>query len=213
MRPPSDIWISSSAEFDRRGKPCLFLDRDGVVVKETHYLSRVQDVALEHGAVDLIQAARAIDLSVVVVTNQAGIAKGLFDLEQYVAVEAEIERLLKAQGAKVDLTIACPYHPDFTPNYSTQMEQWRKPGPAMLEFAGHHMGIRLERSWIVGDRASDIEAGRNAKINGAFHVETGHGRVEREKAASLETKNYPVIFCRTPADTATRLRDLFTNFS
>lgn len=210
MIPPPEIWFCPKTEPSHHGKPCLFLDRDGVIVKEKHYLSHVQDVALEVGSIDLIKAARALGLSVVIITNQSGIARGLFSLEEFIAVEEEIKRLLKAENAEVDLTIACPYHPDFTPNFTDQMDRWRKPGPAMLEFTSHQLGIRLDQSWIVGDRASDIEAGQNAGIAGAIHVATGHGQRERLQAARLATSQYHVELCATPAEAARRLHDLFS---
>ncbi|WP_339614564.1 HAD-IIIA family hydrolase, partial [uncultured Parvibaculum sp.] len=174
-------------------RPALFLDRDGVVVAERNYLSAPEDVALEDGAGDLMQWAREAKLALVCPTNQSGMARGRISLEALEAVEAEIARQLAERDAGFDLVIACPFHPDFTPDYGDEEARWRKPGPAMLELAEKMMEIDLKASWLIGDKASDIEAARNAGLKGAIHVLTGHGKAHREKAMSLATETFAVL--------------------
>lgn len=191
------------------GRPALYLDRDGVVVAERHYLASPEEVMLEAGAGELMQWAREAQLALVCPTNQSGMARGLISLEALEAVEAEIARQLAKQDAGFDLVIACPFHPDFTPGYGEKEARWRKPGPAMLELAEKMMEIDLAASWLVGDKASDIEAARNAGLKGAVHVLTGHGKAHREKAMSLATKTFSVLPARDLRNTLTLLRDRF----
>ncbi len=189
------------------GRPALFLDRDGVVVAERNYLAAPEDVALEDGAGDLMQWARGAKLALVCPTNQSGMARGRISLEALEAVEAEIARQLAERDAGFDLVIACPFHPDFTPGYGDAQARWRKPGPAMLELAEKMMKIDLKASWLIGDKASDIEAARNAGLKGAIHVLTGHGKAHREKAMSLATETFAVLPAVDLRDALPLLRD------
>jgi D-glycero-D-manno-heptose 1,7-bisphosphate phosphatase len=203
------IWLSNDAVLKGPQRPALFLDRDGVVVKEVNYLSRIEDVALEHGAVDLLRWAAGRDIPVIVITNQAGIARGLFDWAVFEAVRDDICRKLEAEGLAVALTLACPYHPDFTLGFTAEHARWRKPGAAMLELAAEMTGVDLSQSWMVGDRAGDIEAARNAGLAGGVHVETGHGTGERAEALSLARENFRVLVAADPLAALEQLRPFF----
>jgi D-glycero-D-manno-heptose 1,7-bisphosphate phosphatase len=201
------IWISSNET--RRGanaRPALFLDRDGVVVKEVHYLSRTEDVVLELGAVELIGWARQAGLAVVVVTNQSGVARGLFGWAAFEAVEAEVARQLAAHGVDLDLVIACAFHEEHTNGFGPEHARWRKPGPAMIELAGERLGIDLAASWMVGDRVSDVGAAHGAGLAGAVHVLTGHGVRERAAAERLATEGFRVLNAADPMEALQLLR-------
>ena len=191
------------------GRPALFLDRDGVVVVERHYLSNPADVTLEKGAAELMRWARDKDLALACPTNQAGIARGRISHEALEAVEAEITRQLAEQGAAFDLVVACPFHPDFTPGYGPEEARWRKPGPAMLELAAQMMEIDLAASWLVGDKVSDIEAARAAGLKGAVHVLTGHGESHRKEALALATDTFDVLPADDLTETLTLLQARF----
>lgn len=191
------------------GRPALFLDRDGGVVVEREYLSDPADVALEKGATELMHWAHGEDIALVCPTNQSGIARGRINQDELEAVEAEITRQLAEKGTAFDLVIACPFHPDFTIGYGREEARWRKPGPAMLELAKEMMEIDLAASWLVGDKASDIEAARNAGLRGGIHVLTGHGKAHREKALSLATETFEVLPADNLRDTLIVLRDRF----
>lgn len=185
------IWASSCAR-DLAGRPALFLDRDGVVVEEVNYLHRIEDLRLTEGVAEMIHAARSLGAAVIVVTNQSGLARGLFDWAAYHAIEAEIARRLDALGCSLDATIACPFHPDFTPGYGAEHALWRKPGPGMIELAATRFGLDLPRSLLVGDNASDIEAARTAQLPGAIHVLLGHGPRYAQAASKLRTETFKV---------------------
>ncbi len=204
MLLPNGIWISDPAPAKHRG-PALFLDRDGVIVREVDYLSRAEDVGLETGAAELLHYARGRGFAIAVITNQSGIARGRFGWAEFEAVEAEIARQLSAQGLTLDLVVACAFHEDHTPDFTADHARWRKPGPAMLELAAERLGCDLAGSIMIGDKASDIEAARNAGLKMAIHVLTGHGREEREAALKLARRDFDVLPARDLIDAVMRL--------
>ncbi len=187
------IWISAHAGVRGPARPGLFLDRDGVIVKEVNYLSRKEDVVLENGACELLAWARAAGLPVAVVTNQAGIARQYYDWQAFETVQEEITRQLAAKNCAVDLTIACPFHPEYTPDYSDRHDYWRKPSQGMLVHAAEILGVDLSRSWLIGDNASDSGAAKAAGLPGALHVLTGHGAETREAARNYADETFQVI--------------------
>lgn len=205
------IWISTDAPVQGKSGPALFLDRDGVIVKEAHYLSRIEDVALERGAVDLLGWAKAGNMATIVCTNQSGIARGLFGWAAFEAVDREINRQLAAHGVGIDLTLACAFHKDHTPDFGPAEARWRKPGPAMLEYGVAMMGVDATKSWMVGDRVSDIGAARNAGLAGAIHVATGHGATERDEALAMADEYFQVMGATDPLEALQTLRGLFTS--
>ena len=192
-------------------RPALFLDRDGCVVVEAHYLHKVENVQLIAGAADVIKRANALNIAVVFVTNQAGIGYGYFDWPDFFLVQDKILSELVSDGAMVDGVYACPYHAKGKPPYDHPDHPSRKPNPGMLLAAAAEMNLELGSSWIVGDRAGDLEAGYNAGLAGGIQVATGHGTRagEREAALALNTKNYLVLAADSIADT-TALIGLFT---
>jgi len=151
-------------------RPAVFLDRDGTVLEERDYLADPAEVSLVPGAAAAIRRLRRAGLPVVLVTNQSGIARGLYREEDYHAVQARLEELLESLGAPVDATYYCPHHPDFTGPCDC-----RKPGPGMYRAAAEDLGIRLEESWYVGDKASDVEPAVRFGGTGIL-VRTGYGR-------------------------------------
>jgi D-glycero-D-manno-heptose 1,7-bisphosphate phosphatase len=188
------------------GRGALFLDRDGVIVQEVNYLHRSQDVRMINGVGEVIHRANQAGIPVIVITNQAGIGRRYYAWEQFVEVQEQIAAELAVHNAKIDAVFACPHHVDARAPYQHDDHPARKPNPGMMYMARDSFGIALERSWIVGDRAIDIRAGRNAGLMGGTHVRTGHGgRVnERETALALATDTFQV---RTAESIADLLRD------
>lgn len=164
---PPGIWLSLDRPALDVPAPALFLDRDGVIVDDAGYLGDPADVRLVDGIADLIGATNVAGVPVVVVTNQSGIARGLFGWPDFAAVQAEIARRLAVVGARLDAVAACPFHPDFTPDYGPDLAVWRKPGPGMLTLLAERLNIDLASSWLIGDHQSDIEAARQAGLAGA----------------------------------------------
>ncbi len=153
--------------------PALFLDRDGVVVEDVEYLHRVEDIRLVGGVDKTIAACNQNNLPVVMVTNQSGIGRGLYGWQEFAVVQDYIMEALGVLGARIDMVLACAYHEDAQPPYKKTDHSWRKPNSGMLLAAAERVKINLTQSWIVGDQASDIEAGRAAQLAGGVLVLSG----------------------------------------
>jgi D-glycero-D-manno-heptose 1,7-bisphosphate phosphatase len=182
------------------GRPALFLDRDGAVVEETGYLHRVDDVLMIPGAAEVIAAANQQSIPVIMVTNQSGIGRGYYGWTEFSSVQEAIIALLAAEGARVDAVYACAHHPDAKGFLAHPDHPARKPNPGMLLQAASDLALDLKASWLVGDKANDIETGKRAGIAGALQVATGYGAVERQLAAKLASPNFEVRFGRSIAD-------------
>lgn len=182
-----DVWCQVLTPVRGRApRPALFLDRDGVVVQEANYLARPEDLHLVPGAADVVCRANALGVPVVVVTNQAGIGRGYYGWPDFIAVQERLLDELAALGAFVDAVFACPYAPEGPTRWVHPNHPARKPNPGMLTRALARLPIAASHSWIVGDRAGDIEAGRRAGIAGGLHVLSGHGRTAGERGAALD---------------------------
>ena len=165
---PPGVWLDVRSTPLPTPRAGLFLDRDGVVVADKGFLADPKDVELLPGAAELIAAANRCAVPVAVVTNQSGIARRLFGWAEFADVEREIARLLGLAGARIDAVLACPFHPEFTEHYGAVESHWRKPGPGLVLAAARLLNIEIGKSWLVGDRARDIEAARNAGLAGAI---------------------------------------------
>lgn len=183
-----------------RGRPGLFLDRDGVLVAEVGYLHRPEEVRLIPGAAALTAAANRAGLAAVLVTNQSGIGRGTYGWAEFEATQERISADLAAAGAVLDMVIACPFHPEAQPPYRHPAHPCRKPRPGMILRAAERLGLDLAGSWIVGDRATDLEAGRASGLAGGVHVLTGHGMAERDAAGELATGAFRVLGAGSAAE-------------
>ncbi len=189
------VWVQRlTCETLTRGRPALFLDRDGVLIEEKHYLHKSEEVALTPNACETLKAANANAIAVILVTNQAGIGLGYYGWDDFIAVQKCIHDELALGGAHLDGVFACPFHAKAEGVYAHESHPARKPNPGMLLLARDLMGIDLSTSWIVGDRDVDILAGKNAGLEGAVHVWTGHGSRagEREAAKAAADETYTV---------------------
>ena len=187
----SGLWYEISAG-DFEGRPALFLDRDGVIVEDTHYLGRAEDMRMVTGAVEAIARCNRLGIPVVLVSNQSGIARGLYDWEGFHAVQAAISAALANAGARVDAVFACAYHTDGSAPLNIADHPWRKPNPGMIVAAGKRMKLDLSRSWIVGDRASDLAAGHAAHLEGGILLSPREDGPEREAAIELKAERFIV---------------------
>lgn len=174
------------------GRPVLFLDRDGVIVEDVNYLHRVQDIRFVAGIAPLIARARSSGAAIVVTTNQSGVGRGLFGWPEFAAVEDEIARRLSTEGAAVDAVFACPFHADARPPYRHSDHPARKPNPGMIEMAAQLFGADLSRSWIVGDRVSDLMAARHGGLAGGFLLGHGHAAGDMDRALALGADRFVV---------------------
>jgi D-glycero-D-manno-heptose 1,7-bisphosphate phosphatase len=186
-----------------RGGAALFLDRDGVVVEEVGYLCRPDDVAIVPGAAMVIGTANQRAVPVVLVTNQAGIGRGLYGWAEFIAVQNAIINALAAQGARFDAVYACPHHPDGKGDFLHPNHPARKPNPGMILRAAADLQLVLSQSWLVGDNATDVEAAKRAGLAGAMQVLTGHGRAHSAAALQLATAEFEVRLGASVADALT----------
>ena len=160
----------------------IFLDRDGTVISEKEYLADPDRVEFVPGAIEAMRLFSDAGYKLVIVSNQSGIARGVYTLADYRAVEARIERLLSENGVALDAVFFCPHHPDFTGPC-----ECRKPGLGMYREAERKLGIDLASSVYIGDRIKDVEPAIALGGRGIL-VRTGYGATEvHHLAAGLET--------------------------
>jgi D-glycero-D-manno-heptose 1,7-bisphosphate phosphatase len=146
----------------------LFLDRDGVVNEEVGYLHRPEDVRWVAGIVPLCQTAQSLGYKLVVVTNQSGIARGLYSEEQFQSLMSWMRAELAQHGISLDAVYHCPYHPEHGVGEYMREHEDRKPSPGMLLRAARDLGLDLKQSVLVGDRCSDLAAAHAAGLRLAF---------------------------------------------
>ncbi len=155
----------------------IFFDRDGVLIKDMHYLSDPNNVFLEKGVVELMQYALNNLIPVFIVTNQSGISRKLFTWNDYIAVTKKMMELIGKSNPIVGI---------YSNSYlSLENNAWRKPNPGMIIKAANKFKINLKDSILVGDRLTDLKAGLNAGIGNLVHLLTGHGLDEREEVVKF----------------------------
>ena len=166
-------------------KPAIFIDRDGVINVEVSYLCDPDKTELIPGCADAIREIHRAGALAVVVTNQSGIARNMYDVAAMMQVHARIQRLLLQEGSDctIDAFYYCPHHKEFSGECPC-----RKPAPGMLLNAAADLGIDLKKSSMIGDRISDLAAGSAAGCRQCVLVLTGYGANEVDKAAD---KNFP----------------------
>ncbi|MBE6407970.1 MAG: HAD family hydrolase [Lentisphaerae bacterium] len=158
-------------------KAC-FLDRDGVLIEEEDYLCDPARVRLCSGAVEAIKLAHSVGRKVFLISNQAGLAKGKFKMEDLKAVHAKVEELLAEQGVALDGYYYCPHHAKgIVPEYTRECS-CRKPGPGMILKAAEEHDLDVKNSFMIGDRLTDLEAGVNAGCSAVALVRTGYGETQ-----------------------------------
>ena len=161
-------------------KRAVFLDRDGTLIEEAGYLDRLERMVFVPYTVDAVRALNRAGFAVVVVTNQAGIARGIVK-EPFVAeAHRAISEKLAAGGAHVDAYYYCPHYKTGVVTEYVRACDCRKPGPGMLRRAAEELDLDLPRSFVVGDRWHDIGAARAVGARGVL-LRTGLGRGEEAK--------------------------------
>jgi len=156
-------------------KRAVFLDRDGTIIEESGYLDRLERLIFFPYSVDAIRTLNDGGFTIVVVTNQAGIARGIVDEEFVGEAHRTIADRMQAGGARIDAFYYCPHYPEGTvARYRTRCD-CRKPGAEMLRRAAADHDLDLSRSFIVGDRWHDLASGHAVGVRGVL-VRTGLGR-------------------------------------
>lgn len=163
----------------------VFLDRDGTIIEEAHYLDATDRIKFIPGAAAAIKRLNKAGFKVFIVTNQSGVARGYFP-ETFVAeAHTFISDALQHEGAFIDAYYYCPHHPQGTVREYTKKCICRKPGIGMLQQAASQFDLDLPASYMVGDHGSDVGMGKNGELQAIF-LRTGHGLEEWEKRAHWE---------------------------
>ncbi|MFL1463361.1 D-glycero-alpha-D-manno-heptose-1,7-bisphosphate 7-phosphatase [Roseococcus sp. DSY-14] len=147
-------------------RSAAFLDRDGVLIADTGYPHRPEQAQVTPGAWAAVRRLNAAGLFVAVVTNQAGVARGLYDEAQVAAMHLWLRAQAAAAGARLDAFAHCPFHPTEGQGRYRRDSPRRKPGPGMIEDLLRFFPLRRDGSFLVGDRDTDLQAAAAAGIPG-----------------------------------------------
>ena len=165
------------------GDPAVFIDRDGTLNEEVGYVNHPRRLRLLPRSAEAIRRLNRSGLKAVMVTNQSGVARGYFSEEVLHAVNEALVSQLKAEGAYLDGLYVCVHHPtEGEPPYRARCD-CRKPEPGLLHRAAADLGLDLSRSWVVGDKISDVVTGRRVGASPIL-VLTGYGLGEWEHRRS-----------------------------
>ncbi|HYN84106.1 MAG TPA: HAD family hydrolase [Pyrinomonadaceae bacterium] len=162
----------------------VFIDRDGTISEEVGYVNHPSRFRVFPYAADAVRLLNDAGLLAVLVTNQAGVARGYFAEEMIGAVHERLRAELERGGARLDAVYYCPHHPSVgEPPYRLDCD-CRKPRPGLIRRAARELGVDLAASWMVGDRYSDVVLARNAGVRAAFVLSGyGLGEWEHQRAA------------------------------
>jgi D,D-heptose 1,7-bisphosphate phosphatase len=163
-------------------KRAVFLDRDGTLLEEGNFVDRLDRLVFFPYSIDAVRALNRAGLAVVVVTNQSGVARGLYSEEFVRQSHRHIDERLRAVGARIDGYYYCPHHPEGSVQQFRVECDCRKPSPGQLLRAAADLSLDLTKSFVVGDRWKDIDAGEAVSARGIL-VRTGYGR-DAESAQS-----------------------------
>ncbi len=160
-------------------RPAVFLDRDGTINEQMGYINHPGRFVLLPGAARGIRLLNDAGFLAVVVSNQSGVARGYFPIDLVHEVHDLMRRELDARGASVDAVLFCPHYPGgAVPEYAVACD-CRKPAPGLVDRAVSQFPIDMSRSYVVGDRFSDVELAASRGL-GSVLVETGYGRGDRQ---------------------------------
>lgn len=160
-------------------RPAVFLDRDGTINEQMGYINHLCRFKLLAGAAEAIKLLNDAEIPVVVISNQSGLARGYFPEELLVAVHEKMDRLLAEKGAHVDGIYYCPHHPEAKEERFRDTCNCRKPKPGLVFQAADELNLDPEKSFVVGDRWSDIKTAANCGAKSIL-VRTGYGRGDEE---------------------------------
>lgn len=192
-------WLSTV----RSLKPAAFVDRDGTIIIDKHFLSDPNQVEFEKGAIEGLQILDQLGFRIVIISNQSGVARGYFDTETVDRVNGRLLEMCTSEGIEVAGVYFCPHYPEGKVREHSMVCDCRKPAPAMVEQAAIELDIDLRRSVIIGDKMDDINLGLVTGCR-SFLVRTGHGR-NSEKSVGDSAASADLVF-DTLADVARSLR-------
>ncbi len=162
------------------GRAAVFLDRDGTLIEEAGYINRIDALRLFPWSLEAVRLLNRGGLCVIVVTNQAGVARGYFDEAFVRRAHEHLASAIRAAGGEVDGFYHCPHHPDAVVAEYRKRCDCRKPAPGMFLDAARTHGLDLAASYSIGDRWHDVQAAQRAGAT-AVMVRTGYGSTELER--------------------------------
>lgn len=171
----------------KKPKPAAFLDRDGVLIFDSGYVFKVDDLQILPGVSSTLKTLQDMGYHLIVISNQAGVARGYFGEDDVRAFHQELARRIEGEsGAKIDAFYFCPHHPEAKVAAYKQNCACRKPGIALLNEARKDFEIDWERSFFVGDRSSDIECAINGKLKG-FQIHSEQYEMHPQPFANIDS--------------------------
>ena len=182
------------------GRPALFLDRDGIINIDYGFVSEKENFKFQDDIFDLCQFFKSLDFRIIIITNQSGIGRGLFTVDKFHTLTNWMLEAFEERGIRVDLVLASALDPNNS-SASEFEKNFRKPGPGMLIAAQEIFQLDLEHSLLIGDRETDIQAGKIAGVGHLYAVSTvpTHG---------TEDACFPNL-----GECLLRLREIFQNFN
>lgn len=172
MREPSN---QQSPGLDtRQVSAAIFIDRDGTINEDFGYISRPDDLIIYPWVADAVRLINQAGFQTIVVTNQSGVARGIYTEDDLRLIHARMISELQKQSARIDGVYYCPHHPDYGDKQYRMECECRKPRPGMLRAAAREHNIDLARSFVIGDKASDINLAASVGARGVL-VLTGYG--------------------------------------
>ena len=163
-------------------RPGILLDRDGTIIVDHGYVGSIDRVEFIEGSPEAIARFNRAGIPVVLVSNQAGVARGLYGIEDVARVHEYMAERLAEFGAHIDLYLYCPYHPEGVVEAFARASEDRKPRPGMAKAAAAALNLDLMASWVVGDRPEDVGL---AEAVGASAIWVGTGDCERPNVSSF----------------------------
>lgn len=159
-------------------RKALFLDRDGVINIKKNYVYKIKDFVIRSEIYDICLLAKKLDFLIIVVTNQAGIGRGIFSLNEFLIINDYMINKFKEKGIGIDSVYFCPYHPTNGKGSFLRDSHFRKPNPGMLLKAKKEFDIDFEKSLMIGDMKTDFLAAQNAKLKIYINAKSNHWKKE-----------------------------------
>lgn len=172
----------------------IFLDRDGTINTEVNYLYKPEELVIIDGVAEAVKKWRADGFKIVVITNQAGVARGYYTEEDVNNLHEYLNNELKKQGACIDKFIYCPHHPENGIGEYKKDCECRKPKPGMFHMAEEYFNIDKAHSYMIGDKLADTQAGHNYGIVSIL-VGSGYGAMMKEKGSTSDYDFYAEALC------------------
>jgi len=182
-----------------------FLDRDGTIIQENGYISRINQVELIPGSVKAIQILKSSGYKIIVITNQSGVAQGFFTEKSLHKVHNYLQKQLRKNKAGWDGIYYCPHHPRVGLKGYLKECNCRKPKTGLIKLAAREHKLKLKGSVVIGDKLADVGLGKNAKIKSIL-VLTGHGKKESKKIGT-SPKSKPDFIAKNLLEAAKLLQN------